>query len=335
MTQTRLTLQKLILDSYVARRYVERGITDKGRKNAVCGKVIGGGECVIFEWIAARLSNRPLFKLEFNCVTPRYPGRYQSNGPVVLCVAFEPRGSPEREKMTVLEREREREKSVCTLRDTFMAQSTVYSNIVTPSRKGTWRTATTKSIQPATSAVLHELLNERKIDSRLSVQRKSSLFYYQREIERGVQFELYRDESLEAFGTERRFGEVENRVSLRIFSSCELRERRTKVRVNGSEGKQSRIIWDGGTVREGFLKKYRRIDHRNARFSWQLYLTVRPLIPRDQWSGVNAVHTSLCPRTRIARIFLAGFDEKKEIHSPSRTGSRTGFYGAILAKLSE
>ena len=83
--------------------------------------------------------------------------------------------------------------------------------------------------------------------------------------------------------------------------------------VNSSEGKIVSKIWDGKTVLDGFLKKYRRIDHRNARFSWQLYLTVRPLIPRDQWNGVNAVHTSLYPRTRIARIFLAGFEKKKKL----------------------
>lgn len=62
---------------------------------------------------------------------------------VVLCVALRPRGNRTR-KWLCGGRERERE-SVCTLRDTFMAQSTVYSNIVTPSCKGMRCTATTKS----------------------------------------------------------------------------------------------------------------------------------------------------------------------------------------------
>lgn len=172
-------------------------------ENAVCGKVIGG-KCVIFEWIAPRHDcPTAIVQTRISIASRRViPGGTNQTGPVVLCVAFEPQSSPEREKMTVLEsdveRERER-KSVCTLRDTFMAQSTVYSNIVTPSRKGTWLVQPRRkafSRRAATFAVLHELLNERKIDLRPSVRRNSSLFYYQREIERGVQFENYIETNL-------------------------------------------------------------------------------------------------------------------------------------------
>ena len=77
---------------------------------------------------------------------------------VVLCVALRPRGNRTRKWLCGgRERERERERgreSVCTLRDTFMAQSTVYSNIVTPSCKGMRCTARTKSIQHPITRIL-------------------------------------------------------------------------------------------------------------------------------------------------------------------------------------
>ena len=79
---------------------------------------------------------------------------------VVLCVALRPRGNRTRKWLCggrERERERERERgreSVCTLRDTFMAQSTVYSNIVTPSCKGMRCTARTKSIQHPITRIL-------------------------------------------------------------------------------------------------------------------------------------------------------------------------------------
>ena len=105
-------------------------------------------------------------------------------------------------------REREREKKCLYVeRHIYGPINSVFKHSHTFSQRDV---AYSHGEKHSTSAILHELLNERKIDLRLSVHRECSLFYYRREIERGVQFELYRDESLEGegVGTQRRFGQI-------------------------------------------------------------------------------------------------------------------------------
>ena len=130
----------------------------KGReKYGSCKVIEGKGN---FESSAAGICTMTIFQTRIQLRHAVLSREGTNQTAVVLCVALRPRGNRTRKWLCggrERERERERERgreSVCTLRDTFMAQSTVYSNIVTPSCKGMRCTARTKSIQHPITRIL-------------------------------------------------------------------------------------------------------------------------------------------------------------------------------------